>query len=429
MARTRITEIDDPSALGRRLREAREARGLSLRQLAFPGCSAPYLSTIEHGKRVPSLQVLQAVADRLGIAVRYLATGDELDPAGLLRDAEVALYMGDQSSAEEMFRTVSNQSWDATSRAFALGGLGLLAVRQGRLGQGIELLEQAWRESGDGFLARANLVESLGRSYATNGAFEAAVALFRAAREHAEARGDAPGTLRFTVLLANTYIDLGDLSHSTDTLADALNDASGLADPLLRARVLWTQSRLHAVEGRQELAAEFAERALSLLRLAEDDHAVALAQQTLAYIELARGNAEKALELLDDAAPVLGRASDPLERAAFKLERARALVSLERLDEAHAEAVDIGPELQAVPTGDGGRYLSLLGDLYQALGRDADALEMYDAAIERLHDHRSPHLVRAYTQKAELLQRLGRHDEALQALTAALKVQAPAPAS
>ena len=38
--RPRIPHYDDPVAVGQRLHEAREAAGLSQRELAFPGCVA-----------------------------------------------------------------------------------------------------------------------------------------------------------------------------------------------------------------------------------------------------------------------------------------------------------------------------------------------------------------------------------------------------
>ena len=57
--RERIPHVDDPVAMGRRLREARIASGLSQRELAFPGCSPAYISRIEQGERIPSLQVLR----------------------------------------------------------------------------------------------------------------------------------------------------------------------------------------------------------------------------------------------------------------------------------------------------------------------------------------------------------------------------------
>ena len=56
------SHVDDPAAVGRRLKEARLAAGLSQRQLSFPGCSAAYISRLEAGDRVPSLQLLRKLA-------------------------------------------------------------------------------------------------------------------------------------------------------------------------------------------------------------------------------------------------------------------------------------------------------------------------------------------------------------------------------
>jgi len=69
--------------VGRRLREARLAAGMSQRELSFPGCTAVYICRIERGDRVPSLQLLRERARRLGVDEEYLATGaahvDEVD--------------------------------------------------------------------------------------------------------------------------------------------------------------------------------------------------------------------------------------------------------------------------------------------------------------------------------------------------------------
>jgi transcriptional regulator with XRE-family HTH domain len=75
--RERIPHVDDPVAVGARLRDARESAGLSQRDLAFPGCSAAYISRIERGERVPSLQVLRTLADRCGVTETHLAWGRE----------------------------------------------------------------------------------------------------------------------------------------------------------------------------------------------------------------------------------------------------------------------------------------------------------------------------------------------------------------
>lgn len=51
------------------------AAGLSQRQLSFPGCSAAYISRLEAGDRVPSLQLLRKLAAKLNADDEYLATG------------------------------------------------------------------------------------------------------------------------------------------------------------------------------------------------------------------------------------------------------------------------------------------------------------------------------------------------------------------
>src|SRR5688572_31993844 len=71
------SHVDDPAAVGRRLKEARLAAGLSQRQLSFPGCSAAYISRLEAGDRVPSLQLLRKLAGKLDADEQYLATGVE----------------------------------------------------------------------------------------------------------------------------------------------------------------------------------------------------------------------------------------------------------------------------------------------------------------------------------------------------------------
>lgn len=59
--------------LGRSLRQAREARGLNLHELArLSGVSAPALSLIETGKRDPRLTTLNRIAAALRIALSDL---------------------------------------------------------------------------------------------------------------------------------------------------------------------------------------------------------------------------------------------------------------------------------------------------------------------------------------------------------------------
>jgi transcriptional regulator with XRE-family HTH domain len=65
----------DVKALGRRMKQRREGLGISQRQLAFPGCTAAYISRLEAGARNPSRQMIDAIAERLQTTREWLETG------------------------------------------------------------------------------------------------------------------------------------------------------------------------------------------------------------------------------------------------------------------------------------------------------------------------------------------------------------------
>ncbi|MGH9962328.1 MAG: helix-turn-helix domain-containing protein, partial [Pyrinomonadaceae bacterium] len=61
--------------LGQRIRELRDAKELSLRELAKKlEISAPFLSDIELGRRYPSDEVLASLARKLGVGLEGLRT-------------------------------------------------------------------------------------------------------------------------------------------------------------------------------------------------------------------------------------------------------------------------------------------------------------------------------------------------------------------
>ena len=68
---------DDQLRLGEIIRRQRELAELSMRQVAaMAGISNPYLSQIERGLRVPSKEVLRAIAESLNVSADLLR-GDE----------------------------------------------------------------------------------------------------------------------------------------------------------------------------------------------------------------------------------------------------------------------------------------------------------------------------------------------------------------
>src|SRR5205823_7977831 len=141
MPRRPSTHVDDPVAVGHRLRQAREAAGLTQRELSFEGCTAAYVSRIEAGARVPSLQILHEFGRRLGVRPEYLATGS-LDAGGLssdLLEAEVALRLGDEDRAAELYKTARVDARSPTALAQAQLGLGRLALHRGEVSDGVAL--------------------------------------------------------------------------------------------------------------------------------------------------------------------------------------------------------------------------------------------------------------------------------------------------
>lgn len=77
-AKTRSAERDPVHQAGRRVRALREARGLSLRDLADrSGVSAPMLSQVERGDTSPTLSVAGKIAAGLGLSLSQLLRLDE----------------------------------------------------------------------------------------------------------------------------------------------------------------------------------------------------------------------------------------------------------------------------------------------------------------------------------------------------------------
>ncbi len=108
--RARTPHYDDPAAVGKRLFEAREAARLSQRELAFPGCSAAYISRIERGERIPSLQVMRELARRIGVSEQALAFGRETLDAAVaerVRAAEAAESAGDAAERARAYQALS----------------------------------------------------------------------------------------------------------------------------------------------------------------------------------------------------------------------------------------------------------------------------------------------------------------------------------
>jgi tetratricopeptide (TPR) repeat protein len=426
MPRQKSTHVDDPAAVGLRLKEARENAGLSQRQLSFPGCSPAYISRIESGDRIPSLQLLRELGRRLDVSEDYLATGAESrsENAALLVEAEVAVRFGELDQAEALYARALEHAPSEDERADALAGLGHIALRRGDPRGAIRQFERALALYGTNEANHPDLADSLGRSYAMIGELESAIGVFERCRDEAEARKDSLLSLQFSVLLAHALIDTGNLGRAEELLGGALAIGKGSLSPTVRAQLYWSQSRLHDERDDSETAARYARRALEALRLTEDSYRTARAHQLLAYIELNRGNAEEALELLEAGWPLLEESGNKLERAQYRLEEARALAMLGRREEAAALAMQISGLVSDAHPEDAARSYTVLGKVYEDLGEPARAKELYELAAELLErDNPNRYLIEVYSRLAGLAEYDGQKEVAYEYMKKAVGMQ------
>lgn len=422
MSRKKSTHVDDPVAVGQRLREARERAGLSQRALAFDGCSAAYISRVESGGRIPSPTVLRELADRLSVSESWLARGKEDATSTTLRDAEIALRLDETETAETLFSEALAASDDDGSRALALEGLAQIALRRGDPRRAVELAEEALSASGGKAEEHPSLAETLARGYATLGELPPAIAVLRNCVSHYE--DDVLQFVRFSALLGAALTDAGNFAEADSVIGNALARGREIADPYVQARLYWSRSRLLLEAGRSDAAEEYARRTLEILRATEDGYAIGHILQTLAQITTDLGRSDEALELLHEGWPMIAAFATPVEKAQFKIEEARALAAIGETERAAALAVELTQALGSMEPTDSGRTYALLGAIFATVGDGARAREVLELAVEILEQQPpSRYLMKAYKDLGTVLKEQGDAEEALRVWERAFDVQ------
>jgi tetratricopeptide (TPR) repeat protein len=302
-----------------------------------------------------------------------------------------------------------------------------VALHRGEIPEAIGLLEQALDSDalapGDATLA----AQALGRCYASQGRYDEAFAIFERYLEDARARGDRFDQVRFGMLLANAYVDHGDYGRAQTALGEILDLARQMADPMLRASVYWSQSRVHLSQGDPDRAADYANLALATLKASEQTLEAARALLLLAFIENDRGNPETALGLVDEGEPIVTAAGETTDAAMFAVERARALSALGDGDDALELLLGIVPRLNAAAPRDAARAYAAAADIFRKQGDSARALELYELAVEQA-PVANRHVAAALAAMAEIYEERGEAEMALELLKRALAARTGSPA-
>jgi tetratricopeptide (TPR) repeat protein len=432
MGRLPPTHVDDPAAVGRRIREAREAKGVSLREIAFPGCSPSFLSRVESGARVPGRPVLAALAERLDVSVDALAgvPQDGRVPGWKISQVELEVRLGsdDARRAVEDLLVEARALRDANATARALEALGHLALADRRDDEAIGFFEEA-RETDPTISARSRpaLFQALGRAYAGSGDVGRAISVLQGAFDDARAEPiDVPLLVRLGSYLANAYTDQGHFAQAEQTLAALLRHEKQMTDVLSLVRMEFALARTYAEEGRSALAERYSRRVLGRLEQSEEQETLGRAHLLLAEILLDRRETADAEEHLDVAADLMSATVAPPEMALITVERGRAAVQRGEIAEADRLAREALSETEATEPG-------IAGTAYALLARAAFERGEYDAArqhtgdaIEQIPGRSAPHHVKeVYELLSQIEEAAGDMPAALEAARRAAGLAAP----
>lgn len=267
----------DAAELGRRIRYARIAAGLTQRQLAGTETTASYISRIEDGQRRPSNDLLELFAERTDTTVEALLLGgrNKRDEWRLALDyAELALIAGNAASALADATTIAGQTRVMGDTAMARSADFIRAGALEALGDldaAITVLEElaAVPETGPRWV-KAHI--ALVRCHAEQGALTRAVAVGEAALPRLEDAGlaDLTEAIQLRVTIAGVYKDLGEIDHAMRLCQRAIADAERVASPVAKASAYWNASLVASSRGEHEAALEAARIALATFEQADD---------------------------------------------------------------------------------------------------------------------------------------------------------------
>ncbi len=418
----------DPEALGRRLRSARQARGLTQGAVAQDVMSVAYLSRIEGGHRRPTAPSLEALASRLEVSVESLlgdADRREVDEIRLALDyAELSLESGQPDDAEKHLDTALEHPATARTdslrwRARLLHARALEATN--REDDAILELESLIDDKASDGLTLIKAGIALSRIYRETGDLGRAIECGeRVMHRVEEAELDAcDEAVQLAVTVAAAHFERGDTAHAVRLCTKAITRAESLGSSRARASAYWNASVMQANRGDVTAAVPLAERALALLGEGQDARNLARLRTEVGRLQLeldppdldhARHNLEQAsAEMVWSSATPVDRAWTllGLARVAFlsgDLTASRALIA-----DVHATAAGHAPLAEA-------EALTLEGRTLAADGATDLAALSYQKAVHRLSaigaDQSAAQL---WFDLADLLEGVGLHEAALDA--------------
>jgi tetratricopeptide (TPR) repeat protein len=426
--------------LGQRLRELRLAAGLTQSDLAAGRFSKEYVSQIERGKTRPTPDTLDWLASKLGVDSAYLESGVGVEERSrieatlaraealseareypkALAEYKVAKSAGMLSSDLEL-RALLGESWAHLQEGTVDEALGLLARAR-------ELAERPAASDVD----RAEVLLRFGVARYKLSSISTAIGLLSDAIALADHSGLPCDSLRSEILgwRSRCYRRLRDWQAAREDIERALELAQAVDDPRQAAQTYFQASLVAEREGHWPLARTYAERARGYYAGLEDRAMVGRLLNNLGGLNFTLGNADRALELLENSYRVslevgdepeagmamcslaqtqleLGDSATAEEKARTALELfggrvdylqgigiaqlvlGRALLEQNRLNEASEKFAEADTSFEQLSSVSHRAAVWVAqGDLAQKQGADQEAARHFRRAAEALQDFR-----------------------------------------
>jgi len=402
-----LSKTIDPAILGRRLRNARVAAGLTQTEAAAGDASTAYISRIEAGQRRPDLRLLGQVATRLGTTVEELLVGISRDKRAELRVqldfAELSLASGSVQEALDQSGAILAQLADA--------GIGVAEPADpGLADSGLADLErparfvQAFALEASGDLDNAILalekitaeppadldwirgLIALSRCYREAGDLAMAIDVGERASATIEEQGLAGlnEAMQLTLTVAAAYFERGDSSHAVRLCKQTIQRAEEFDSATARGSAYWNASVMASRQGLVNEALALGRKAIALFEQDSDNRNLARLRTEMASMQLrldppeaaeAKDNLERAARELDWSS------ASPIDKAANQLAMARANLLLGDSDaavEQSAASLQITREQAPLSAAEA---LVLQGQIAASQGRSDDASGSYKEAI------------------------------------------------
>ncbi len=284
----------DPTELGRRIRNARVAAGLTQARLAADDVSTAYISRIETGQRRPEASLLEKLAGRLGISLKELLVtpaDDAILQLQLKVDyAELALAAGDSKAALEGAEQVLQalpETGDESVRRAALQVRAFALEASGAIEDAVRELEDLVADVQPDVSWLKALI-ALSRCHREMGDFARAISVGELA-EGIINELDLSGTteaIQLTITVAGAYMQQGDASHAMRICQRAIENAERIDSPLAKGSAYWNASVIESRRGSSVAALRLAQQAIAVFEVGDDSRNLGRLRTQVAFMQL-----------------------------------------------------------------------------------------------------------------------------------------------